>query len=72
MNDRIPSNPRGFESSSVWWPLVREVVLLIAGVVLLVVESTHKDPRTALLLVGLALVGIPVAGIFDRAIGGQK
>ena len=63
--------PRGFATTSAWWPLVREVALFVSGVVLLVVESTHDEPRTPLLLVGLALIGVPVAGFFDRAIGGK-
>lgn len=53
-------------------PLVREMILFTAGVALLLIEATHRDPRTPILLVGLALVGIPVAGIFDRALGAPK
>lgn len=68
----IPPNPRGFNTASTWLPLLREILLLVAGVALLIVESTHTNPRTPVLLVGLALVGIPIAGIVDRAIGTPK
>lgn len=69
--NRFPNDPKGFRSASTWFPLVREAFLFAAGVVLLIVESTHSDPRTPILLVGLALVGIPVAGVFDRVLGGK-
>lgn len=69
---QIPPDPRGFRLVSVWMPLVREMILFTAGVALLLIEATHRDPRTPILLVGLALVGIPVAGIFDRALGAPK
>lgn len=69
---QTPGDPRGFRSASVWFPLIREFLLFVAGVALLLVEATHQAPRTPILLVGLALVGIPVAGIFDRALGAPK
>ena len=69
--NRFPNDPKGFRSASVWFPLLREVLLFVVGVSLLVAEATHDDPRTPILLVGLAMVGIPVAGIFDRALGGK-
>lgn len=36
------------------------------------VETTHPDPRTPVILVALLLLGLPVAGIFDRVLGGTK
>lgn len=69
---QIPPDPRGFRSASAWFPLIREILLFTAGVALLLIEATHENPRTPILLVGLALVGIPVAGIFDRALGAPK
>jgi hypothetical protein len=67
----LPRNPRGFQTASVWFPLLREIALFVAGIGLLIVETTHPDPRTPVLLIALALAGFPVLNVLDRVITGK-
>lgn len=67
---QVPRDPRGFRTTSVWWPLARQILLFAAGLTLLLIEVlTHDEPRTPVLLVSFALLGLPVAQIFNRAVG---
>lgn len=69
--EQIPIDPRGFRAVSVWWLLIREVIMFTCGITGLAIESTHDEPRTLVVLTCGGLVGLPIARIIDR-IGGAK
>lgn len=73
MTSRRPDPPpRGLRLASAWWPLGREIALFIAGLFLILVESTHESPRATIIIVGMTLLGYPLASVLDRALGGSK
>lgn len=41
-----------------------------SGMMGLVIESTHREPRTLVILVCGGLVGLPIARYIDRSFGG--
>ena len=57
----------------VWWPLIREIIMLSVGLAVFVDETTHPgEPRHYVLLACAFLVGMPVAQWIDRWLGGRS
>ena len=58
------------DRASAWWAgLIREVLAFLIGAVLIVWQGLfEKQPQTVIVMAGCALVGVPLAGILNRAI----